>query len=105
MQITSPTLIALAVGLLGLVAGYVLRQIIAQQRKNSIELKIRQILLDAKSEAQKTLDEAKHKADSLLDSVKHDERERETALRRLEERLGQKEESIEKRRADFERET
>lgn len=86
-------------------AGYVLRQIIAQQRRNSIELKIKQILLDAKSEAQKTLDEAKLKADSVLESVKREEKERETALRRLEERIGQKEESVEKRRADIERET
>jgi len=105
MQITSPTLIALAVGLLGLVAGYVLRQIIAQQKRNSIELRIKQILLDAKSEAQKTLEDAKQKADSLLGSVKQEERERETALRRLEERISQKEELVEKRRGEIDRET
>ncbi|MEK7566838.1 MAG: ribonuclease Y, partial [Patescibacteria group bacterium] len=105
MDLSSPTLIALATGIFGLAAGYVLRQIIAQQRRNSIELRIKQILLDAKSEAQKTLDEAKQKSDSLLDSVKREEKERETTLRKLEERIGQKEESIEKRRVDFERET
>ncbi|QQG45953.1 MAG: ribonuclease Y [Candidatus Niyogibacteria bacterium] len=105
MILPSTALIALAAGAFGLVAGYVLRQIIAQQRRNSIELKIKQILLDAKSEAQKTLDEAKLKADSVLESVKREEKERETALRRLEERIGQKEESVEKRRADIERET
>src|SRR3989344_3531835 len=105
MQITSPTLIALAMGLLGLVAGYVLRQIIAQQKRNSIELRIKQILLDAKSEAQKTLDEAKQKAESALESVKREEKERETSLRKLEERIGQKEELIEKRKNEIERET
>lgn len=105
MSLNSPALIALGAGLLGLAAGYVLRQIISQQRRNSIELKIKQLLLDAKSEAQRTLSESKQKADSVLESVKREERERETALRKLEERIVQKEELVEKRRADAERET
>jgi len=105
MDLSSSALIALATGVFGLIAGYVLRQIIAQQKKNSVELKIKQILLDAKSDAQKTLDEAKHKADSILESVKREEKERETNIRKLEERISQKEELVEKRRGDMERET
>src|SRR3989338_2172475 len=100
MDLSSSALIALATGVFGLIAGYVLRQIIAQQKRNSVELRIKQILLDAKSEAQKTLEEAKQKADSLLDSVKREEKERETGLRRLEERISQKEELVEKRRGE-----
>src|SRR3989344_2798969 len=105
MDLSSSALIALATGVFGLIAGYVLRQIIAQQKKNSVELRIKQILLDAKSDAQKTLDEAKHKADSILESVKREEKERETNIRKLEERISQKEELVEKRRGDMERET
>ncbi len=105
MDLSSAALIALAAGTFGLIAGYALRQIIAQQKTNSVELRIKQILLDAKSEAQKTLEGAKQKADSLLDSVKREEKERETNLRRLEERISQKEELVEKRRGEAERET
>ncbi len=105
MTLSSPTLIALALALFGVVVGYILRQIIAQQKRNSVELKIKQLLFDAKTEAQHTLDEAKHKAESAFESIKHEEKERETALRRLEERIGQKEESVERRRLELDRET
>ena len=105
MNLSSSTLIALSLALFGVVVGYVLRQIIVQRKRDSVGLKIKQLLLDAKADAQKTLDEAKQKADSILSSVKSEEKERETALRRLEERISQKEELVERRRFEAERET
>ena len=102
MSFMQPTLVALAIGLFGVAVGYVLRHIIAQQQRNSIELKVKQLLLDAKTDAHKTLEGAKQKADSVLEQAKREERQRETLLRKLEERVGQKEELIEKRRAAFE---
>lgn len=105
MSFTTPTLMALAIGLFGVVIGYVLRHIIAQQRRNSIELKIKQLLLDARTDAQKKLDDANQKADALLSEARREERQREASIRKLEERVAQKEELIERRRGTVESET
>ena len=106
LLITSETIIKIiAVGLLGTIFGYVVRHIIGQQRRNSIELKIKQLLVDARAEAQKTLDAAKQKAESLVEEAKREEKERASDIRKLEERLAQREESSEKRRAFLDTET
>ena len=90
---------------MGTIFGYVVRHIIGQQRRNSIELKIKQLLVDARAEAQKTLDAAKQKAESLVEEAKREEKERASDIRKLEERLAQREESSEKRRAFLDTET
>ena len=106
LLITSQTIIKIiAVGLLGTVFGYVVRHIIGQQRRDSIELKIKQLLVDAKAEAQKTLDAAKQKAESLVEEAKREEKERAADIRKLEERMAQREEMSEKRRASLDAET
>ena len=63
--INSPLVAALLGAAAGLFVGYILRNIIAQQKKNSIELRIKQLYLDAKSKAQETIDEASKKAESF----------------------------------------
>ncbi len=100
------TLIKAAVVLVaGTAVGYILRQIIAQQRKDTLELRTKQILLDAKESAQKTLDDAKSRADKILEEAKDEEKERERDLRKQEERLAHKDELIEKREAELAKET
>lgn len=102
---TSTLLVVAVVSILaGIAGGYLLRQIIARQKRDSIELDVKQILLDAKTEARQTLDEAKKKAESVTESAKRDERERESQIRKLEERIIQKEELVEKRRLDVDKE-
>lgn len=106
LLITSQTIIKIiAVGLFGTVFGYVVRHIIGLQRRNSIELKIKQLLVDAKAEAQQTLESAKQKAETLLEEAKREEKEKDSALRKSEERLAQKEETVEKRRTALDLET
>ena len=89
---------------LGTIAGYILRKIIARQKRDSIELDVKKILLDAKTEARQTLDEAKKKAETALEAAKKEERERESQIRKLEERVIKKEELIEKRGLNLEKE-
>ena len=106
MLITSQTIIKIiAVGFFGTIFGYVVRQIIGEYRRNSIELKIKQLLVDARAEAQKTLEAAKQKAETVLEEVKREEKDRLTTLRKLEERTAQKEESLERRRLGLDSET
>lgn len=88
---------------IGIIIGYLLRQIISQQRRNSIELKIQQRLLDAKAEAQKTVEVAKQKAEGISEKIKKEEKEKESQLRKIEEHISRKEELVEKRRFDIEK--
>lgn len=100
------TLIKAAIVLVaGTAAGYFLRQLIAQQRKDALELKAKQILLDAKEASQKTLDEAKTRAEKILTEAKEEEKNRERELRRTEERLAHKDELLEKKSAELDKET
>ena len=100
------TLVKAAIVLVaGTAAGCFLRQLIAQQRKDALELKAKQILLDAKENAQKTLDEAKARADKIVEAAKAEEKNREKELRRTEERLAHKDEILEKKSAELDKET
>ncbi|MEK7596095.1 MAG: ribonuclease Y [Patescibacteria group bacterium] len=103
--ITTTFLIKAAVAIaLGTIAGYILRKIIAKQKRDSIEWDVKKILLDAKTEARQTLDEAKKKAEAALEAAKKEERERESQIRKLEERIIKKEELAERRGLNLEKE-
>jgi len=100
------TLIKAAAALLvGAAAGYFLRQFIALKRNDSLELKAKQILLDAKESARKFLDDAKSRAEKVLEGAKDEQKERERDLRRLEERITHKDETLEKRSQELDKET
>ena len=99
------TLIKAAAALLvGTAAGYFLRQFIALKRNDSLELKAKQILLDAKESAQKTLDDSKSRAEKVLEGAKDEQKERERDLRRLEERITHKDETLERRSQELDKE-
>lgn len=83
----SPTLIKAAIAVFGgTVLGYFLRQLIAHQRREEFELKGKQIIFDAKEEA-----------DKILKETKEELKEKEKDLRKLEERLVTKDEALETR--------
>ncbi len=93
------TLSPVVVGLLalgGVALGYFVRFILASQKSTSLEQKLKLQLEEAKTEARAILVEAKDKAAAILDEAKREEKERETLLRREEERLRKKEEFIDK---------
>lgn len=99
------TLIKAAVALVaGTVVGYFLRQFIAQQRKDTLEIKAKQIMLDAKESAQKALDDAKARAEKFMLDAKEEQKERERDFRKMEERIVHKEETLEKRSSELDKE-
>lgn len=87
----------------GIGLGYLIRQLIAQQRKSSIEAKLKKLIEDSRTEAKETLLDAKEKASKILDEAKSEEKDRLSQLRRLEERLLERESSVDKRVGDFDR--
>jgi ribonuclease Y len=96
---------AVVVGLLGIGVGYFLRHLITLGQKSSAELKIKQLLLDAKAKTQAAIEEANKKAASILEEAKREEKTSLQQVRKLEERLLTKEELLEKRRFDLEKES
>lgn len=102
MESGTQLLIALGALFAGIAAGYALRKVIAQQKKNSIELEIQKRELEAKSEAQSIVLDAKQKAHTILEEAQNEEKRRTLEIRKTEERISRKEETLEKKTSDFE---
>lgn len=104
MSLKEVLLIGSAAALAGVVFGYFLRWIISLGKKGSVELEIKQLLLDAKEEAKKITGEAEKKAEESLKVSHAEAKEKESALKKLEARLLNKEELLDKRQVDIDKE-
>lgn len=93
-------ILALAIGS---IMGYWARQTIAKKQLHTAEGKASNILDEAQKKSQEILIESKNKAVNILEEAKKKERERENQIMRLEERLGKKEEVIDRKMAEIER--
>ena len=91
-------------GILGIAIGYYLRLIISLGKKGSMELEIKEMLLTAKEEAKKITTEAQTKADTLIEQSKQDIREKEEKAEQTESRLIKKEDLLDKRQTDIDKE-
>ncbi|MEK7464237.1 MAG: ribonuclease Y [Patescibacteria group bacterium] len=87
----------IAVGLLviGLALGYFLRRSLALRQKESVESKSEEKLKASETKAKEVVLVAEEKAISILRNAEAEEKERKQELRRMEERLTRKEDSIE----------
>jgi len=103
MNITKVFLLAGFSGLGGLAIGYFFHMLLSLQKKNSADLKTKQILLEAKDKAQAITEEAAKKAQAILDSAKQEEKNSLIQTRKIEERILQREESLEKQRIGIEK--
>lgn len=100
-------LIALFIGLagiLGAAVGYYLRFIISLGKKGSMELEIKEMLLGAKEEAKKITTEAETKAQKMLDESRSEAKELSEKHQVVEARLIKKEDLLDKRQTDIEKE-
>lgn len=87
---------------IGVVLGYFVRLLIASQRKESAERKIREAIAKAETEAKELVITAKGQAAAILEEAAKEERSRKQELRRLEERLLKKEDGLEQERRRLE---
>jgi ribonucrease Y len=104
MNLTILILIGAIVLLLGVAIGYYLRVIIALGKKRSIEIDIKQMLISAKEEAQKIIDNAKHKSEEKLVKTREEEKEKEEELKEKEKRLIKKDELLDTRQSEINKE-
>ncbi len=100
------TIILIGAGglLLGVLIGYYLRLIIALGKKRSIEIDIKQMMVGAKEEAQRITEEAKSKSESLIAEAKEEEKKREQEFKDTEKRLIKKDELLDARQAEINKE-
>ncbi len=91
-------------GLIGIGFGYFLRWIVALGKKGSMELEIKQMMLDAREEAKKITKEAESKSENLVKEARTEIKTEEDRVKKAEERIIKKEESLDKRQADIDEE-
>jgi ribonuclease Y len=86
---------------LGVAIGYYLRYVHALGKKESIEVSLKERLVEAESKALKIVEKAEEKAESLKEERKLELKDQEDKLEKTEERLIKKEELLDTRQADI----
>ena len=97
-------LLALAM-LFGGVLGYVIRWLVSLGKRGSLELSIKQQLLEAKEEARRIIENADAKVEEMAETRLKEAKEKEETLQRTEERLLRREEYLDERERSINRET
>lgn len=105
MNLVTFVLLTGAIGLAGIIVGYFLRWLVTLSQKGSIELTVKQTLLEAKDQAQQIIADAEKEANALITTAKEEEREKERELKKLEDRLLNKDELLDRRQSDIDRES
>jgi ribonucrease Y len=90
------TLLAIS-GLAGIVLGYVLRLLIALGQRGSLELEVKQRILEAKEKARQIIEDAEQKADVIEAEGREPLREREERLEKYTERIVKRESFLDER--------
>jgi ribonuclease Y len=103
MNVTMVIAIGVGSGLFGLIAGYVIRWALTMGKKGSIELEVKQLLLSAKEDAQKIVQESEKKSEKKIEELRAQEKEKEREWKKTEERLIKKEETLDRRQEDIDK--
>ncbi len=97
-------LLAGLAGLIGIAIGYFLRLIISLGKKGSVELEIRNMMLDAEEKAKKVVIAAETKSVEIMKEAKQENKEKEEKIRQTEDRLIKKEGLLDQRQTDIDKE-
>src|SRR3989338_11128732 len=93
----NPLITAVSALLPGLVIGYLIRHLVATRKVNLAESKAEATLADSKAKSQEIILEAKNNAFKILEEAKKEEKERNSQLSRIENLLTKKESELEQR--------
>lgn len=91
-------------GILGIFIGYFLRWLVSLGQKGSVELQIKQLLLEAREESKNILNVAEKKAETIEEEAREEARQKEEGFLAKEARLGEKESFLDKRQLDLDEE-
>ena len=100
------TLLLLAglAGLIGVCFGYFLRWLISLGQKGSLELAIKQMMLDAKAEASRITEDAEKNARERIARAEQEIKQEEEKIKKIEDRILRKDEVLDRRQSDIDRE-
>jgi ribonucrease Y len=104
MSILIKLLLGALAFLVGVGIGYYLRLIIALGKRRSIEIDIKQMMVGAKEEAQRIVDEAKKISETRLEELKEEEKKKEQEFKETEKRLIKKDEFLDARQVEVNKE-
>ena len=104
MSLKLVALLLSVAGVAGLAIGYYLRLIISLGKKGSMELEIKEMLLTAKEEGKKIVSASEEKANSILEEARREIREKEEKIQQTASRLIIKEDLLDKRQIDIDKE-
>ncbi|MDP4020874.1 MAG: ribonuclease Y [Candidatus Adlerbacteria bacterium] len=104
MSITYALILMGLAGLAGIVIGYVFRWLYGLSQKGSIEVEIKQILLNAREEAKKITVAAEEEGKQRVVEAEGELKEKEDKVTRAEERVFKREEALERKQGELERE-
>jgi ribonuclease Y len=104
MEFTMVIAIGVGSGIFGLIAGYVIRWALTVGKVGSVEIEVKQMLLSAKEDAQKIIQESEKKAEKKVEELRAQEKEKERGWRNTEDRLVKKEEALDRKQGDLDRE-
>ncbi|MBA3733336.1 ribonuclease Y [Patescibacteria group bacterium] len=104
MSLKTVALLLASASVVSLVLGYYLRLIISLGRKGSMELDIKQMMIEARDKEQKIIEEADKKAEELLKTSRLEIKQKEETIKKAEERLIKKDELLDHRQTDIEKE-
>lgn len=88
----------------GIGLGYYLRWMISLGKKGSMELEIKQMMLEAKEKAQKLVEEAEHRADEVTKTLNKELKEKEDFIKKAETQLLDKEARLDRRQDELNKE-
>lgn len=91
--------------LIGAALGYLLRWFVAVSNRGSVDLEVKQVLLSAKEEAQKIIEDAAQQAKFREEELHKEEHEHDERFKKIEERLVKKEAFLDKRQVDIDTES
>ncbi|MFC1598549.1 ribonuclease Y [Patescibacteria group bacterium] len=94
--------ISAAAVIIGFVAGYVVRKILAKREAENVEEKVENLIKEAKNKQQEILLQAKDKALKVIDEAKNEERQRRQELSHLQQRLEKRESAFDQKLLDLE---
>jgi ribonuclease Y len=91
-------------GLVGIAFGYFLRWIVSLGKRGSMELEIKQMMLEAREEAKRITEQAEKEGQEKAQSLRAELKEKEQQLKKSENHLIKKEEFLDQRQVDIDKE-
>ena len=101
---TIALIIAIGAFIIGIGLGYIVRQIVARFQKRSLETDVKEMLLRAREEATRIIEEAEHKFETRMHELRSTEREHELEFKKTKDFFVKKESILDTRQADMDKE-